>query len=68
MDGKETKNREFYEVPMSYTVTLGEIVTLIQSFKESRIRLTVPNIGNALEKTLYSTYLSYLLKTNLAIH
>jgi UDP-2-acetamido-2,6-beta-L-arabino-hexul-4-ose reductase len=39
---------------------LGEIATLIKSFKESRKTLNVPNMSNEFEKKLYSTYLSYL--------
>ena len=44
----------------AYTIRLGEIVTLIESFKESRKTLMVPDMGDALTKKLYSTYLSYL--------
>lgn len=42
-------------------VTLGEIVSLLQEFKESRETLNVPNVSNgSFSKKLYSTYLSYL--------
>lgn len=60
LNGYENRNDEFCEVSVKHTVTLGEIVDLIYSFKESRKTLNVPNMANELEKKLYSTYLSYL--------
>jgi len=62
LEGKENKLNQYCYVPVVHTVTLGKIVDLIQSFKESRSNLTVPNMGNEFEKKLYSTYLSYLPK------
>ncbi len=50
----------FEEVNPVHEIKLGEIVELIYSFKESRNTLQVPNLGDALTKKLYSTYLSYL--------
>lgn len=48
-------------VPTVYEVTLGEIVNLLYSFKESRDNLMIPNMTEGgFEKKLYSTYLSYL--------
>lgn len=48
-------------VPTVYDITLGEIVNLLYSFKESRRNLMIPDMTeNGLEKKLYSTYLSYL--------
>ena len=35
---------------------------MLYSFKESRVNLNVPNVGDAFTKKLYSTYLSYLPK------
>ena len=51
-----------------YSVSLGEIVGLIESFRESRNTLQVPNMSNQFEKNLYSTYLSYLLKDRFSYH
>lgn len=50
----------FCEVPVVHTITLGEIVDSIYSFKKSREDMSVPNMSNAFTKKLYSTYLSYL--------
>lgn len=48
-------------VPAEYEITLGEIVNLLYSFKESRKNLMIPDMTEkGIEKKLYSTYLSYL--------
>lgn len=48
-------------VPTVHDITLGEIVTLLYSFRESRQNLMIPDMTeNSFEKKLYSTYLSYL--------
>ena len=50
-------------VPTVHDVTLGEIVDLLYSFKESRKNLMIPDMTeNSFSKKLYSTYLSYLPK------
>ena len=48
-------------VPVEHKITLGEIVELLYSFKESRANRSVPDMtkGGIVTK-LYSTYLSYL--------
>ena len=49
--------------PVSYRVTLGEIVSLLDSFKAQPQTLLMPEIpDNSFAKKLYSTYLSYLPK------
>ena len=58
--GKETRDGEFCKVPVEHHISLGEIVELLYSFKESRSDLSVPNMGDAFSKKLYATYLSYL--------
>lgn len=60
LSGQEHCQGDYCEVPVVHTVTLGKIVELIYSFKESRKTLGVPNLGDAFTKKLYSTYLSYL--------
>ena len=52
-------------VPVEYEITLGEIVNLLYSFKESRKNLMIPDMTpGSFEKKLYSTYLSYLPETD----
>ncbi|MBO5796736.1 MAG: capsular polysaccharide biosynthesis protein CapF, partial [Clostridia bacterium] len=49
--------------PVTHRVTLGEIVGLLQSFREQSTTLLMPEIPhNSFAKKLYSTYLSYLPK------
>lgn len=54
-------NDGYCYVPIVYDITLGEIVTLLYSFKESRKNLMIPDMTKGtFEAKLYSTYLSYL--------
>lgn len=62
LENRENKNGRFSEVPVTHSATLGKIVELIYSFRESRKNLVVPNMEDGLSKKLYSTYLSYLPK------
>ena len=57
----ENKNGRYCYVPLTYKVTLGEIVDLLQQFKQQPETLIVPEIpNNSFAKKLYSLYLSYL--------
>ena len=49
-------------VSVTHTATLGEIADLINSFRESRNDLQIPDMADGFTKKLYSTYLSYLPK------
>jgi len=62
LNGKENSVGDFYEVPVVYTITLGEIIDLIYSFKKSREERSIPDMSDEFTKKLYSTYLSYLPK------
>lgn len=57
---KSTNEGNYSKVSIEHKIKLGEIVALIESFKESRTSLQVPDLSNAITKKLYSTYLSYL--------
>ena len=49
--------------PVTHKVTLGEIVDLLETFKNQTSTLLMPEIPeNSFAKKLYSTYLSYLPK------
>ena len=53
--------------PITHKVTLGEIVNLLQTFKDQPSTLMIPEIPhNSFAKKLYSTYLSYLPKEKVA--
>lgn len=43
-----------------YQVTLGHLAELLQSFRDSRQTLQLPDMSDAFTSKLYSTYLSYL--------
>lgn len=59
----ENRVGDFCAVPVVHTTTLGEIVDLIESFKEQPQTLVMPEIAEgSFAKKLYSTYLSYLPK------
>lgn len=60
LNGKPTKQNNHCLVPITYTIKVGELAELIRSFKESRVHLSIPQIGDGLTKKLYSTYLSFL--------
>ena len=62
LNGRENTVGKFCEVSVVHTITLGEIVDLIYSFRESRKKLSIPNMNDEFTKKLYSTYLSYLPK------
>ncbi len=54
-------------VPVTYKVTLGKIVDLLNVFHEQTNSLIMPSIPEgSLEKKLYSMYLSYLPKEKVA--
>ena len=65
-DGVKTvlcEDGKYCAAPTTYFVTLGEIVDLLESFKNQPETLLLPEIpNNSFAKKLYSTYLSYLPK------
>lgn len=56
----QPRSTDYLEVTPVHPATLGEIVDLLVSFKESRESRTVAKMNDPLAKKLYSTYLSYL--------
>ncbi len=60
LEGRENRDGEFCAVPVTHPITLGEIVDLLYSFKNSRKDLSVTKLNDSFTKKLYSTYLSYL--------
>ncbi len=63
LEEKEHYENDFCFVPVSYRVTLGEIVDLLYTFKSQPLSLLMPEIPeNSFSKKLYSTYLSFLPK------
>ena len=62
-----TENGKYCAVPTTHKVTLGEIVDLLEQFKNQPKTLLMPEIpNNSFSKKLYSTYLSYLPKSKVS--
>lgn len=63
----ERENGRYCFAPITYKVTLGEIVELLNSFRAQTQTLVIPEIpSGSFAKKLYSTYLSYLPKDKVA--
>ncbi len=59
----EKEDGAYCYIPTTHKVTLGEIVNLLNTFKEQTSTLIIPEIADdSFAKKLYSTYLSYLPK------
>ena len=54
----------FINIENKYEISVGELASLIRSFKESRDSLITERVGVGLTRALYSTYLSYLSPEN----
>lgn len=68
LEGRETKSGCFCSFAVTHKVTLGEIVELLESFREQGETLVMPEIPyNSFAKKLYSTYLSYLPEEKISI-
>lgn len=62
-----TENGKYCAVPTTHKVSLGEIVDLLEQFKNQPKTLLMPEIpNNSFAKKLYSTYLSYLPKSKVS--
>ena len=62
-----TPDGDFCAAPVSHRVTLGEIVRLLESFRDQPKTLIMPEIPyGSFAKKLYSTYLSYLPKEKIS--
>lgn len=61
LDTVDTEDGRYCYVPVTHKATLGEIVSLLESFKSQPNTLLMPSIPDgSFAKKLYSTYLSYL--------
>jgi len=63
----ENPNGKYCFVPVTYQVTLKQIVDILQRFKEIPQTLEIPEMPmGSFEKKLYSTYLSYLPESSIS--
>jgi UDP-2-acetamido-2,6-beta-L-arabino-hexul-4-ose reductase len=67
LDAIPTENGRYCYVPTTHKATLGEIVDLLESFKQQPETLVMPSIPEgSFAKKLYSLYLTYLPKEKIA--
>ena len=63
----EKEDGRFCYCAQTHNVTLGEIIDLLESFKNQPSTLVLPNMPkDSFEKKLYATYVSYLPKEKVA--
>ncbi|MBQ3356270.1 MAG: capsular polysaccharide biosynthesis protein CapF [Oscillospiraceae bacterium] len=60
LQGREHREGDFCCVPTVHEISLGELAAVLSRFRASREDLSVPDMGDALTRKLYATYLSYL--------
>ena len=60
LGGQANQDGEFYTTKPVYTVKLGQLAALIESFQNSRKTLEIPCLSDEFTKKLHSTYLSYI--------
>jgi UDP-2-acetamido-2,6-beta-L-arabino-hexul-4-ose reductase len=60
LEGRVNPCGEFCAIETVHTVKLGYIAGLLESFRDSRKTLQIPNLSDGFTKKLYSTYLSCL--------
>ena len=67
LDNKETRAEDYCFVPVTYTKSLGEISSLIKSFKENDRGIMIPSTGDEFTKKMYATYISYVPLKDLVV-
>ncbi len=61
LDGRLALNENgYFHVLPEYRATLGQIVALLESFRNARTTLELPNLYDDFARKLYATYLSFL--------
>jgi len=60
MEGQPTREGVYCVPAVTHEATVGEVVDLIRSFRDSRVSIACPDMGSPLTRKLYSTYLSNL--------
>lgn len=63
IDGTQ-KSAQFMDVQPTYRTTVGEVASMIQSFRDCRSTLEIGPVGIGLNRALYSTYVSHLPKSD----
>ena len=62
---REKKEKKFYySISQTFHTTVGELANKLYEIKDMRKSLIIPDLSDKLTKYLYTTYLSYLDKSN----
>lgn len=64
LKSQPTFDGDYCVVPVSYTITLGDLANKIKKFSENRVNLIMPSLKEQFDRNLYATYLSYLEEDN----
>jgi len=56
---EEASNSIYHDVRPTFTLTLEDLASTLQSFKEAEKKLFVPDLSDSFSKKLYSTYISF---------
>jgi len=67
LNGHANKDGDYCKVSTEYKKTLGEIVSLLRSFKANEKGIMVPSTGDEFTKKLYATYISYVPLENMVV-
>ena len=63
LEPKEDPNGRYCYIPVTHKITLGEIIDLLQEFKQQPVTLLMPKMPEgSFAKKLFSLYLTYLPK------
>jgi UDP-2-acetamido-2,6-beta-L-arabino-hexul-4-ose reductase len=57
---RKIQNPGFCQIPVVYTVTVGELLSKIQAIQKSRENLITEPVGVGFDRALHATYLSYM--------
>jgi UDP-2-acetamido-2,6-beta-L-arabino-hexul-4-ose reductase len=66
LKGHDGERFTFAGVEPTYRVTLGRLAADIQSFRDGRVNLMLPDMAERFTRCLYATYLSYLPENEFA--
>lgn len=62
----ELSNSLFQDIQPVYSVTLVEIVRLLESFRDNQTSLVMEDVGSGFIRALYSTFISYYSQSDFA--
>jgi UDP-2-acetamido-2,6-beta-L-arabino-hexul-4-ose reductase len=66
LKGSPAIQSPYCTVPLTYQISLGDLASLLESFKANRENLHIANMEDGLTKKLYSTYVSFLPENQFA--